>query len=995
MPLNEGVTPTGETFACSVPGCSRVFSGRRGLGVHISRAHPEQSNASVVITRTRARWSEEETRLLARAEAQILHRNPRAEPIMNDALRPHYNGRTKEAIKKQRQKPEYRSYVEVALAELACPSAPNPPTPHEESPAQTDVTAAFLEELRPINTRHAVAIKELLQTYQASGSVSQDQLLEWVMHATNVQSFEPQRPSRVERRRIDEGTARVRRRGSYKKTQELWRKCQCRAAEEILNPKTASTASPSVDAMFSTWSEIFNKPSIPVDENTCTEKSTSLSGIWTTVTAEEIANNELDRNTASGLDGITVSAWRRVPPVIRAAYYYLVMGVGGFHPVLEKGRTIFIAKKQGSTDPREQRPITVTSVIVRQLNKILAKRITTHHNWDVRQRAFLPVDGCAENLVALQSLINDAKTRLRQIHVGSFDVAKAFDSISHEAIIRVVESYGAPHSFVRYLQRSYELSCTVLQYKGHEKLVGVRRGVRQGDPLSPVLFNLAIEVVLKKLSSDVGYRVDEETKVNALSYADDIMLIASTKQGLQKLMDTFASELAKFGLLVNPSKCSILSIVPDGKNKKFKVLTEPQFHIGEEMIKQINVLDVWKYLGINFVGVKVQGGVKGFKEKLDRISRAPLKPQQRLVLLKRYFLPQYTHSLVFGRLELPVYKRLDIIVRGYVKKWLHMPKDVTTPVFHTSVPDGGLGIPSLLTEVPRLKQARFDRLANSESSIMRSIATLGWMSQILEKLRSCLRRYVPEGDGKQLKQYWATQLYKSVDGSDLELIKGAKESYSWIDKDSHVIKGKDYVGSLHTRYNCLPSRVRTYRGRAIDKSCRAGCSSDETSYHIIQKCGRTHNGRILRHDKVANIVANELSSQGWIVAKEPHLQTSQGLRKPDIVATNDERITVIDVQVVTSSNARLSHFRKARKYESIEGFNSILHGLYGSSKAIDHLPLTITYKGIWYLESLKNMYKMGLSTKILAMISRYVVQGSRMNFNQFMRSTSRSSSRPS
>lgn len=101
---------------------------------------------------------------------------------------------------------------------------------------------------------------------------------------------------------------------------------------------------------------------------------------------------------------------------------------------------------------------------------------------------------------------------------------------------------------------------------------------------------------------------------------------------------TAAEETARQqGLAFNPSKCVAPSIIPSGRDKKVKVLTEAQFSLqGGAPIRQLGPVDevCSRQLGVNLGSAGVKKASPSLEVELQRITRAPLKPQQRLKILR-------------------------------------------------------------------------------------------------------------------------------------------------------------------------------------------------------------------------------------------------------------------------------------------------------------------------------------------------------------------------
>lgn len=121
--------------------------------------------------------------------------------------------------------------------------------------------------------------------------------------------------------------------------------------------------------------------------------------------------------------------------------------------------------------------------------------------------------------------------------------------------------------------------------------------------------------MLRGAGYEFGY-----SRINALAYNDDIFLFSLTSKGIELLLEAAERKATQQGLLIYTAKCVALSIVPDDKNKRCKVLTEAWFKLAE---RQLTLLGEWRYFGLDFgyLGPKTVGGsleneVTGFREPL-------------------------------------------------------------------------------------------------------------------------------------------------------------------------------------------------------------------------------------------------------------------------------------------------------------------------------------------------------------------------------------------
>ncbi|EPB66174.1 hypothetical protein ANCCEY_14734, partial [Ancylostoma ceylanicum] len=89
--------------------------------------------------------------------------------------------------------------------------------------------------------------------------------------------------------------------------------------------------------------------------------------------------------------------------------------------------------------------------------------------------------------------------------------------------------------------------------------ITIRRGIKQGDTLSPKLFNATLQMVLDSIEwEECGLRIGGKT-LSSLEYADDVALLASSRPMLEKMIQLLANASAKVGLQINREKTTLLT----------------------------------------------------------------------------------------------------------------------------------------------------------------------------------------------------------------------------------------------------------------------------------------------------------------------------------------------------------------------------------------------------------------------------------------------------
>ena len=921
--------------------------------------------------------------MLALKEAELEKQNVR---FMNMELHKHFGNRTIEAIKKARQKASYRELVESFRnrRSLDEPEAIIADEPLLENDDNNNAFLIYIRNLPPLNSasHNSQQLEEIIETAESRGK--DEVTAQLGNYLKSIYPPQPNRPRRIRHQPMP-SNRRQRRRLEYKVTRTNWAKHQNRCIKTILEGPQEGRM-PEQEVMVPFWENIMTQTS-DVAPNEITP-SVHLDFIWTPVTVEDLRESKPATSTSPGPDGITAKQIRKMPEGILVRIFNLILWCGKLPEHLYKSRTTMIPKTTNSTEPGDFRPIAVSSVLTRQLHNIMARRISNGIDLDRRQQAFIESDGCATNTTILDLLLRYQHLSSSSCYIASIDVAKAFDSVSHPTIMSTLRSYGIPTGLIRYINAVYTNSTTNIQTENWtSRPIKSSCGVKQGDPLSPIIFNMVIDRLLKSLPKEISAKVGTSS-VNALAFADDLILCATTPLGLQELLNKTNCFLQSCGMFINTSKCKTISIKGQGKTKN-TVVEERTFKLNNQMLPFIKRTETLKYLGLEFSPegkCKINQG-EVLVPKLQRVTGAPLKPQQRLHVLRTVLIPQLYHRLTLGNAHIGALNKTDRTIRKEVRKWLNLPNDVPTAYFHAPVEQGGLGIPAVRLSAPliRLNRLRNLILPNLEDNV----AANTYLGQEIDITSKRLRiDHVTISSKMELEKYWTEKLHASIDGNGLKTSTGDKHTHRWIKEPTKLLTGRDFIHCVKTRINALPSRSRTTRGRPQqDRTCRAGCPRQETVNHIVQQCPRTHSSRIDRHNSVIKYLRREATQRGLDTLEEPIIQTSDGPRKPDLVIKNGNRAVVIDAQIITDSfPLATAHRNKVGKYDRPEIRNDLRTLMDVDEVAVTSA--TLNWRGIWDSTSLQQLIDLGvLKKKDAALVSTRVLIGTYRSFRQFNEAT--------
>ncbi|KAA3669964.1 uncharacterized protein DEA37_0012425 [Paragonimus westermani] len=229
-------------------------------------------------------------------------------------------------------------------------------------------------------------------------------------------------------------------------------------------------------------------------------------------------------------------------------------------------RSIFIPipKKGSAKECENYRTIALISHTSKIMLKILQGRLEQYITRELPevQAGFRRGRGTRDHIANIRWIMEKAREYQKDIFLCFIDYSKAFDCVDHNKLWSVLQNMGVPKHLICLLKNLYtDQQASVRTDYGLTDWFDIKKGVRQGCILSPCLFNLYAEFIMRKAEideSDVGVKVAGRN-INNLRYADDTTLLTESEEDLVSLLIRVKEESEKAGLLLNMKKTKIMS----------------------------------------------------------------------------------------------------------------------------------------------------------------------------------------------------------------------------------------------------------------------------------------------------------------------------------------------------------------------------------------------------------------------------------------------------
>ena len=317
---------------------------------------------------------------------------------------------------------------------------------------------------------------------------------------------------------------------------------------------------------------------------------------------------------ASGPDGIPIEFYKALISPSDSSEDDTPFGLQCLHKLFNKiwdgdfpnswneASIVSIPKKGDLSDCDNYRGISLINNGIKLLSKIVTTRISNYglERGFIRpeQFGFRNKEECISLFISIHEICRRRQLNNEPTYLAFLDLKKAYDSVPIGNILYKLDRLGIRGKCLHFIKNLYLTSKANVKIDNQlSDSFKIMKGVRQGCPLSPILFNLFINDIFKgcKKFGVLLDPLDPEVKCCGGLFADDIVLCAPSRKKLKKLLKRVNEWAIYNKMTFGINKCATMVIRPDTPENRYK--RDPTFFLAGQAIPKT---ECYTYLGVPF-----------------------------------------------------------------------------------------------------------------------------------------------------------------------------------------------------------------------------------------------------------------------------------------------------------------------------------------------------------------------------------------------------------
>ncbi len=400
-----------------------------------------------------------------------------------------------------------------------------------------------------------------------------------------------------------------------------------------------------------------------------------------------------------------------------------------FNKIIEGKESIPSSFKQGILIPLPKvdrptklnnfRPIVVLPTLYRILSTFINGQIMDIINnnpgiINENQRGFLAKSSTTDNLSVVRTVVNDYIQKGKSIFIATLDIKNAYGSVIHSKLIETLRTKGFNSNTCNLIENMMsDHHIKILANESISKNFTSTIGVPQGDPTSPILFNLYFDLISSISKSFKGVSLGNKN-ITILLYADDIIVLSESANEMNQILKKLTELGKQLGLHFAEEKCKVLGKTPSGNRSRAKIFLN-NLNINQkthniEYLGAILKASNFEWVAPANVLKKMVSRTTSFRPKMLKLNTARVVFSSKVLSIPRYLCG-------IGAIPLSDLMKLESNISGAIKRKMGWDIRLSKAVIYGDKSIGGFGITSPKDIYFIERCASIFRFSNSSSQI--------------------------------------------------------------------------------------------------------------------------------------------------------------------------------------------------------------------------------------------------------------------------------------